>query len=116
MMTRPALFSLIGSLLLTLSLTGACSDTPPPAAPEASQTPSASARYIQDIEPIFNNRCIACHGCLGSPCNVKLSSFAGLDRGGFSKNPYSVHFEDYPRTDMDVVSTTEAWRKRGFYP
>jgi hypothetical protein len=25
--------------------------------------------YTRDIQPIFNNRCVACHGCLGSPCN-----------------------------------------------
>ncbi len=46
--------------------------------------PSASAEYVTDIQPIFNRRCIACHGCLGSPCNVKLDSFRGADRGGFA--------------------------------
>ena len=115
MMTRPALLSLFGSLCL-LSLVAGCGEARPPETSTVAQAPAASASYLEDIQPIFNNRCISCHGCLGSPCNVKLSSFAGLDRGGFPKNPYSVHFEDYPRTDMDVVSTTEAWRKRGFYP
>ncbi len=31
-------------------------------------------------------------------------------------NPYSIHFEDQQRTNMDVAPTTEAWRERGFYP
>ena len=72
--------------------------------------------YGHDIQPIFNSRCIACHGCLGSPCNVKLDSFAGADRGGFGINPYSGHLAEVPRTDMDAAATTAAWRTRGFYP
>lgn len=72
--------------------------------------------YTDDIQPIFNKRCIACHGCLGSPCNLKLTSFRGLDRGGFGQNPYSSHLESYARTDLNVVQTTEEWRARGFYP
>lgn len=76
----------------------------------------ASPDYATDIQPIFNRRCIACHGCLGSPCNVKLDSFRGADRGGFSVNPYGSHIEASPRVGMDVVETTAEWRSRGFYP
>lgn len=72
--------------------------------------------YVKEVQPIFNRRCIACHGCLGSPCNLKLDSFRGADRGAFGLNPYSVHFDAYPRTEMDLVPTTADWRKRGFYP
>jgi mono/diheme cytochrome c family protein len=77
---------------------------------------SAAPDYPTQVQPIFNRRCIACHGCLGSPCNVKLDSFRGAERGGFGKNPYSVHLGDYPRTDMDAADSTAAWRERGFYP
>ncbi len=31
-------------------------------------------------------------------------------------NPYSSHFEAYPRTDLNLAQTTKEWRKRGFYP
>jgi len=72
--------------------------------------------YAKAIQPIFNRRCIACHGCLGSPCNVKLDSFRGVDRGGFGLNAYSNHLGAYPRTDMDAAESTQAWRQRGFYP
>ena len=103
-----------------LALIASCNDTPSPnkTTPAATQSSDAltSPDYASHIQPLFDNRCIACHGCLGSPCNVKLSSFRGVDRGGFGKNPYSTHFEDYPRTGMDVVPTTADWRKRGFYP
>jgi hypothetical protein len=71
--------------------------------------------YLEDVQPILTKRCVACHGCLGSPCNLKLTSFRGLDRGAYGPNPYAIHFEDYERTNMDAAPTTEAWRERGFY-
>lgn len=87
---------------------------------EASAPPPRTEHYVpsytDDIQPLFNKRCIACHGCLGSPCNLKLSSFRGLERGGYGENPYSVHLGDYGRTGMNVVQTTAEWRDRGFYP
>ena len=78
---------------------------------------STSATYAGEIQPLFDNRCIACHGCIGSPCNVKLSSFRGVERGGFGKNPYSMHFDAVPRTGMDVHATTEGLAQgRAFTP
>ena len=115
-----------GSILCVLIfsvLALGCSDEPSVAganAPEkvvvAEPAPGVSASYASEIQPIFDNRCIACHGCIGSPCNVKLSAFRGVERGGFGTNPYSLHFDDVPRTGMDVHATTEGWRKAGFYP
>jgi hypothetical protein len=75
-----------------------------------------SLTYLKDVQPIFDARCIACHGCVGSACGVKLSSFSGVDRGGFGKNPYSLHIDPVQRTGMDVHATTEAWREVGFWP
>jgi len=87
------------------------------APPQANADASSSVPdYVADVQPIFNRRCIACHGCLGSPCNVKLDSFRGLERGGFGLNAYSVHASDYPRTDMEAAHSLAAWRKKGFYP
>ncbi len=82
----------------------------------AAETATGVPDYVEQVQPVFNRRCIACHGCLGSPCNVKLDSFRGADRGGFDKNPYTMHLMDYPRTDMDAAHSTQAWRERGFYP
>ncbi|WP_462321580.1 fatty acid cis/trans isomerase [Halochromatium sp.] len=86
--------------------------TQPPSSPDKAKTPD----YVDDVEPIFNSRCIACHGCLGSPCNVKLDSFRGVERGGFGLNAYSDHIGNYPRTDMDAAHSVKAWRNKGFYP
>ena len=86
-------------------------------APSAARAENAKPpRYTEDVQPIFNKRCIACHGCLGSPCNLKLTSFHATERGGFGKNPYSNHIENYKRTDMGALQTTADWRGRGFFP
>lgn len=77
---------------------------------------ATASTYLAEIQPIFNKRCVACHGCLGSPCNLKLTSFRATERGAMGRNPYSIHLEDYQRTGLDVVRTTDEWRKRGFYP
>lgn len=83
---------------------------------QTTPTPPPTPGYTADIQPIFNSRCIACHGCLGSPCNVKLDSFRGADRGGYGVNPYSSHIDGSPRVGMDVAETTAEWRQRGFFP
>lgn len=87
-------------------------------APVQSQDAAAipAPAYATEVQPIFNRRCIACHGCLGSPCNVKLDSFRGVDRGGLGVNPFDSHFTDVPRTDMDAANGVPAWRDLGFYP
>ncbi len=72
--------------------------------------------YATEIQPIFNRRCIACHGCLTSPCNVKLDSFQAADRGGLRESPFASNLGFAKRTDMDVVDSTKGWRARGFYP
>ncbi|MBK1617651.1 hypothetical protein CKO42_04130 [Lamprobacter modestohalophilus] len=87
-----------------------------PAQPERSSDAGNTPDYVDDVQPLFNSRCIACHGCLGSPCNVKLDSFRGLQRGGFGLNAYSNHIGSYPRTDMDAADSVKAWRNIGFFP
>lgn len=72
--------------------------------------------YLAEVQPLFNRRCVACHGCLASPCNLKLDSYPGVTRGGLGQNPYGNHLLAVPRTDMDVASTVTEWRERGFYP
>jgi hypothetical protein len=104
------------SLVLFLLLSHFASEPSPVPTPDRSSDPSTATTYLAEIQPIFNKRCVACHGCLGSPCNLKLTSFRAAERGALAQNPYSIHLEDYQRTGMDVVQTTADWRERGFYP
>ena len=48
----------------------------PPAYPEQTAT-LEDGFYLDRVQPILNRRCIACHGCLDSPCNLKMTSYEG---------------------------------------
>jgi hypothetical protein len=112
----PMRFRAVLSALFICSLcqpAAAGADQPVPADGLAA---AAEIDYQRDIQPIFDRRCIACHGCLGSPCNLKLDSYAGAKRGAFGLNPYANHLTDYPRTDMDAADSLAQWREIGFYP
>src|SRR5680860_1382239 len=104
-------FAVLG-LLIAFALSGPTQTPAQAGSPAAAQAATTAPSYTDDIQPIFNKRCVACHGCLGSPCNLKLTSFRGVDRGALGKNPYGSHVEAYPRTGMDVVQTTAEWRER----
>lgn len=80
------------------------------------QTLSQDPGYRDRVQPVFDRRCIACHGCLGSPCNLKLDSYAGAERGAFGVNPYANRLGPAPRTDMDAQDSLAAWRRLGFFP
>lgn len=74
--------------------------------------------YVNDVKPILDSRCVACHGCYDSPCQLKLTSFEGLERGA-SQNP----IYDYERlkavepTRLFIDETsTQAWRNKEFFP
>ena len=47
--------------------------------------------YLGDVKPILDKRCVVCHSCYNSPCQLKMSSYEGLDRGaskkGFTMRP-----------------------------
>lgn len=74
--------------------------------------------YTEKIAPILNNRCIACHSCLESPCQLNLQSFGGLQRGANKKfNVYDgARLKDENPTRMyEDAQTTEQWRDKGFF-
>ncbi|QDT28024.1 fatty acid cis/trans isomerase [Gimesia panareensis] len=70
--------------------------------------------YLDKIQPIFNKRCIVCHGCLDSPCLLKLTCYEGLLRGARKGNPDGTHlFAEKPVRLYDQPSLA-AWREQGF--
>lgn len=70
--------------------------------------------YLDQVQPIFNRRCIACHGCLDSPCLLKLTCYEGLIRGAREGNPDGTHlFTQKPIRLIDQPSLA-AWREQGF--
>ena len=46
--------------------------------------------YLADVKPLLDKRCVVCHSCYNSPCQLKLSSYEGLDRGASKKKIYNA--------------------------
>ena len=74
-------------------------------------------QYSREIQPIFNNRCIACHGCMDAPCQFNLQSYEGAMRGGHKMSVYNgarLKPMDPSRMFEDAKSVDQ-WRGMGFF-
>ncbi len=102
------------SLLLTGCMQPAATPEKPFVRPvSATQTWS----YHRDIKPILAEKCIACHACYDSPCQLNLTSSEGLLRGADKKAVYdSARLTAAAPTRLYIDATTPAqWRDKGFY-
>lgn len=73
--------------------------------------------FIKDVKPILDSRCIACHSCYDSPCQLKLSSYEGIQRGA-SQIPVYDHarLKAQSPTRLFIDETTiQGWRDKRFY-
>ncbi|WP_064608178.1 fatty acid cis/trans isomerase [Photobacterium sp. J15] len=80
-------------------------------------TPIAQ-RYLTDVKPIIENRCVVCHACYDAPCQLKLSSAEGIDRGANKEKVYEgtrLIAANTTRMFIDAQTTAE-WREKGFHP
>lgn len=79
--------------------------------------PEQPIDYLSKVRPVLVKRCVVCHSCYNSPCQLKLSSFEGLDRGGSKKAIYNASrltTMEPTRLFMDA-ETSEQWRGRDFH-
>lgn len=79
--------------------------------------PEQKIDYLGEVRPVLVKRCVICHSCYNSPCQLKLSSFEGLDRGATKKAVYNaerLQTMEPTRLFMDAV-TTEQWRTKDFH-
>lgn len=118
------------SLLPLISLLAGCaalvSDTldvrlGPPDPARFDQPVLASAEvpsYQQHIKPIFDGRCVVCHGCYDAPCQLKLGSWDGVARGLSKASVYGdLRLNDAPLTRLGVdAQRASQWRRMGFEP
>jgi hypothetical protein len=83
-------------------------------------TPVASEQtysWVNDVKPILDQKCIACHACNDAPCQLKLTSVEGLLRGA-TRNPVydSKRIFDAQPTRLFVDAHGESeWRELGFH-
>jgi len=80
--------------------------------------PEKKISYNQTIQPILNQRCVVCHGCFDAPCQLKLSSFDGLQRGSSSIKVYDgTRFKAIEPMRLNIdAKNAEEWRVKGFHP
>ena len=74
--------------------------------------------YYRDIKPIVDSRCAVCHGCYDAPCQLKMTSFEGIDRGANKEKVYNGTrwlAGNLTRVSIDAKSTQQ-WREHDFYP
>ena len=110
--------SLVVVVAAALAVSGAVSGCGAKALPPlAVPVPTHRIDYLTEVKPLLDKRCVVCHSCYNSPCQLKLSSFEGLDRGATKKAVYDgarLRSMDPTRLFTDARSTEE-WRKKEFF-
>ncbi|MBB3103196.1 fatty acid cis/trans isomerase [Azomonas macrocytogenes] len=73
--------------------------------------------FQHDIQPILTAKCVACHACYDSPCQLNLGSSAGLLRGATKLPVYDgTRSEPQATTRLFIDAMDESeWRRKGFY-
>ncbi|EDZ62207.1 fatty acid cis/trans isomerase [Sulfurimonas gotlandica GD1] len=97
-----------------LSVFSGCSVEP--LKPVEVTAPQARIDYLKEVKPILDKRCVVCHSCYNSPCQLKLSSFEGIDRGASKDKVYLAErllAQDPSRLFIDAKNTKE-WREKDF--
>lgn len=96
---------LFGSLLLLLSFHSAAKDSAP------------ALSYTRDIQPIFTEKCVACHACYDSACQLNLGSAEGATRGASKLSVYDGERREAAEPTRLFYDATgpRAWQRKGFY-
>jgi hypothetical protein len=81
-------------------------------------TAPGTVSFYDDVQPILERRCDVCHSCYDAPCQLQLTSFEGLERGGSKKLVYDgarLKPAEPTRLFIDADSVQE-WRRMEFHP
>lgn len=100
-------------LVLLLSITGCLAKALPPV---EVKIPTRTINYLTEVKPLLDRRCTVCHSCYNSPCQLKLDSYEGVDRGATKRAIYNasrLSAMEPSRLFIDA-ETTQDWRKKGF--
>ena len=102
-------------VLTTVILIAGCATKAVP--PVAIHIPTREIDYLAEVKSLLDKRCVVCHSCYNSPCQLKLSSFEGVERGASKQAIYNatrLTTMDPTRLFTDAQSTEE-WRQKGFF-
>ncbi|MDD2541169.1 MAG: hypothetical protein PHH28_09020 [Desulfuromonadaceae bacterium] len=105
---------LVPVFVLTSFFAGCAAKALPPV---VMMIPTRTIDYQKEVKPILDKRCTVCHSCYNSPCQPKLDSYEGADRGGTKRAIYNssrLSSMDPPRLFTDAQLTAE-WRKKKLF-
>ncbi|MGH0037740.1 MAG: fatty acid cis/trans isomerase [Myxococcota bacterium] len=70
-----------------------------------------------EVQPLLDRRCVVCHSCYNAPCQLKLGSYEGTDRGASKLRVYdSARLDNQAPTRLFFdAHTTADWRSKGFF-
>jgi hypothetical protein len=79
--------------------------------------------FNEHIQPIIENRCVVCHGCYDAPCQLKMESRAGIERGANKAMVYNgerlltANISDSLSTLTELkTESLQPLRQQGFFP
>ncbi|MBB1416163.1 fatty acid cis/trans isomerase [Pseudoalteromonas sp. SG44-1] len=78
----------------------------------------SGAEFLQHVQPVLESRCVVCHGCYDAPCQLKLSSPEGIDRGLSKERVYNGTrlLASTPSRLLFDATNTSQWRDKDFTP
>jgi len=71
--------------------------------------------FVENVQPILKAKCITCHGCSSSPCEMKLDSYDGIMRGALKEQIFGTRLKAVLPARMKDAQSVEEWRARGFF-
>lgn len=121
---RPLWLALLASLLVGCATLAASAldERFGPAQPTRHDAPlppvHSAPSYTRDIKPLFDSRCVVCHGCYDAPCQLKLTRWDGIARGLSKASVYGdIRLAEAPLTRLGVdAQRASQWRGMGFDP
>ncbi|MEF1174243.1 fatty acid cis/trans isomerase, partial [Vibrio sinaloensis] len=74
--------------------------------------------FLDEVKPIIDKRCVVCHACYDAPCQLKMSSVEGIDRGASKELVYQGTrlTAAKPSRLFEDAQSTQEWRTMGFHP
>jgi len=79
--------------------------------------PANEISYQSQVRPVLTRRCVVCHGCYDAPCQLKLSSPQGIERGANKNKVYDgsrILAAEPTRLFIDAKNTVQ-WREKNFH-
>lgn len=90
---------------------------------QAKATTAQAIHFNQQVQPIIENRCVVCHGCYDAPCQLKMESSAGIERGANKAQVYNGERLLTANISESINHITELnektltpLREQGFFP